>query len=99
MATEPTAIAQTRMAQGAYGPPFAARDAGTTNMEAPTTMLTMLAARPHAPTVRINPASRVLVSIGAPYHGCARLRRPAPAKSMRLSRRALPALSRLPRGD
>src|ERR1700693_115007 len=64
MATEPTAIAQARMAKGAYGPTFAARAAGTTNIEAPTTMLTMLEASPHAPTVRINPASRVLVSIG-----------------------------------
>jgi len=64
IATEPTAIAQTKWRSGAYGPMFAASAAGTTNYEAPTTIPMVLAARPHGPTARISPASRRLVSMG-----------------------------------
>jgi hypothetical protein len=48
------------MASGAYTPMFAASPAGNTNIVAPTTTLTVLAASPHVPTARTRPASRSL---------------------------------------
>src|SRR5580700_6968288 len=67
IATDPTASAHRRMTSGAYGPLLAASAAGTTKIEAPTTIPMMLAARPHGPTARTSPASRWLdcIRLGA----------------------------------
>ena len=51
--------------EAAFGP-LAGYAAGTTKIEAPTTILTTLAARPHDPTERIKPASRVQGCMRAP---------------------------------
>src|SRR5580658_7984545 len=61
IATDPTASAHKRMTSGAYEPLLAASAAGTTKIEAPTTIPMMLAARPQGPTARTSPASRWLV--------------------------------------
>src|SRR6202050_558188 len=69
MATDPTAIAQTRNASGAYGPMQAASAAGTAKIPAPTMMLMMLAASAQGPTTRLSSWSRA----GSFGRACGRL--------------------------
>ena len=63
-ATNPPAIVVTNCHDGGAGSLRAAvlvaSEAGTAKIPAPTTTLTMLAARAHGPTARTSPASRVL---------------------------------------
>ena len=59
IAIDPIAMEQTRKASGANDPMEPANAPGTAKMPAPIRMLTRLAVRPHVPTARTNPASRL----------------------------------------